>query len=57
MGDLKNDGTIDFLITSGWSGVYGFHSGRAFIVSSGFKPTDCFRPNKFMCCINGTFQP
>lgn len=35
LGDVDGDGTIDFLITSGWSGVHGFHSGRVFIVSSG----------------------
>jgi hypothetical protein len=38
MGDVDNDGTSDFLITSSWSGVHGFHSGRIFIVSSGVKP-------------------
>jgi FG-GAP repeat/FG-GAP-like repeat/Tetratricopeptide repeat len=37
MGDVDKDGTIDFLITSGWSGVHGFHSGRVFIISSGVK--------------------
>ena len=35
MGDVDKDGTTDFLITSGWSGVHGFHSGRVFIISSG----------------------
>ena len=35
LGDVDGDGTIDFLITSGWSGVHGYHSGRVFIVSSG----------------------
>jgi FG-GAP repeat protein/tetratricopeptide repeat protein/VCBS repeat protein len=35
MGDVDGDGTIDFLITSAWSGVHGFHSGRVFIISSG----------------------
>lgn len=35
MGDTDGDGTVDFLITSGWSGVHGFHSGRVFIISSG----------------------
>jgi hypothetical protein len=35
LGDVDGDGTIDFLITSAWSGVHGFHSGRIFIVSSG----------------------
>ena len=40
MGDVDRDGTIDFLITSGWSGVHGFHSGRVFIISisSGIVP-------------------
>ena len=37
MGDVDKDGTIDFLITSGWSGVHGFRSGRVFIISSGVK--------------------
>ncbi len=37
MGDVDKDGTIDFLITSGWSGVSGFHSGRIFLISSGVK--------------------
>jgi hypothetical protein len=37
MGDVDGDGTSDFLITSGWSGVHGFHSGRVFIVSSGVR--------------------
>lgn len=35
MGDVDGDGTVDFLITSAWSGVRGFHSGRMFIISSG----------------------
>jgi hypothetical protein len=37
MGDVDGDGMTDFLITSGWSGVHGFHSGRVFIISSGIK--------------------
>jgi len=37
MGDIDGDGTLDFLITSAWSGIHGFHSGRTFIVSSGIK--------------------
>lgn len=37
MGDVDKDGTTDFLITSGWSGVSGFHSGRVFLISSGIK--------------------
>ena len=35
MGDIDGDGTTDFLITSAWSGIHGFHSGRMFIISSG----------------------
>ena len=35
MGDGDGDGAIDFLITSAWSGIHGFHSGRMFIISSG----------------------
>jgi FG-GAP repeat/Tetratricopeptide repeat len=37
MGDVDGDGTIDFLITSAWSDIHGFHSGRMFIISSGVK--------------------
>ena len=37
MGDVDKDGATDFLITSGWSGVHGFHSGRVFIISGGTK--------------------
>jgi hypothetical protein len=37
LGDVDADGTIDFLITSGWSGVSGFHSGRVFVISSGIR--------------------
>jgi hypothetical protein len=37
MGDLDGDGDVDFLITSAWSGVNGFHSGRIFLISSGVK--------------------
>ena len=37
MGDVNGDGMIDFLITSAWSGIHGYHSGRMFIVSSGVK--------------------
>jgi tetratricopeptide repeat protein/FG-GAP repeat protein len=37
MGDVDRDGTVDFLITSAWSGIHGFHSGRMFIVSSGVR--------------------
>lgn len=35
LGDTDGDGSADFLITSAWSGVSGFHSGRVFIISSG----------------------
>ena len=35
LGDVDGDSTIDLLITSAWSGVKGFHSGRVFIISSG----------------------
>ena len=34
MGDVDGDGMIDFLITSAWSGVHGYHSGRMFVISS-----------------------
>lgn len=33
IGDVDGDGVIDFLLTSAWSGVNGFQSGRVFIVS------------------------
>ncbi len=33
LGDVDGDGTIDFLITSAWSGVNGFQSGRVFVIS------------------------
>jgi hypothetical protein len=35
VGDVDKDGSIDLLITSAWSGVKGYHSGRMFIISSG----------------------
>jgi hypothetical protein len=38
MGDVDGDGMTDLLISSGWSGVHGFHSGRVFILSSGIQP-------------------
>ena len=37
LGDVDADGTVDFLITSAWSGVRGFHSGRIFVLSSGVQ--------------------
>lgn len=35
MDDVDGDGTMDCLLTSAWSGVKGFHSGRVFVISSG----------------------
>ncbi len=35
LGDIDGDGTLDFLITSAWSGIHGHQSGRMFILSSG----------------------
>ncbi len=35
MGDIDRDRSEDFLITSGWSGIKGYHSGRVFLISSG----------------------
>jgi hypothetical protein len=37
IGDVDGDGTIDLLVTSGYSGVSGYRSGRVFVVSSGIK--------------------
>ena len=37
LGDIDGDGTLDFLITSAWSGIRGFHSGRVFVISSGIR--------------------
>jgi len=39
IGDVDGDGTVDLLITSGWSAVSGFRSGRVFIISSGIAPS------------------
>jgi FG-GAP repeat/Tetratricopeptide repeat len=33
IGDVDGDGAIDFLLTSAWSGINGFQSGRVFIIS------------------------
>jgi FG-GAP repeat len=33
IGDLNGDGVIDFLITSAWSNVKGYRSGRVFVIS------------------------
>ena len=35
MGDVDGDGTTDFLITSAWSAIRGYRSGRVFLISSG----------------------
>jgi large repetitive protein len=37
LGDVDGDGAIDFLVTSAWSGVNGFQSGRVFVLA-GPKP-------------------
>jgi hypothetical protein len=44
LGDVDGDGTVDFLITSAWSGVSGFHSGRVFILSSDVRAADGVTP-------------
>jgi Tetratricopeptide repeat/FG-GAP repeat len=36
VGDVDGDGVVDFLITSAWSGINGFQSGRVFIISGKF---------------------
>ena len=33
IGDVDGDGAVDFLLTSAWSGIRGFQSGRLYIVS------------------------
>jgi hypothetical protein len=33
IGDIDGDGTPDFLLTSAWSNVAGFRSGRTWVVS------------------------
>jgi len=37
IGDVDGDGTVDLLITSAWSAVKGYHSGRVFVISSGIR--------------------
>ena len=37
IGDVDDDGTVDLLVTSAYSGINGYRSGRVFIVSSGMK--------------------
>ncbi|MCL4820786.1 MAG: FG-GAP repeat protein [Vicinamibacteria bacterium] len=38
LGDVDADGSSDFLITSAWSSVNGFRSGRVFVIASGVTP-------------------
>jgi hypothetical protein len=38
MGSADSAGQAELLITSGWSGVHGYHSGRIFLISSGVPP-------------------
>ncbi len=38
LGDVDGDGIVDLLLTSAWSSVHGFQSGRVFVVSSGVRP-------------------
>lgn len=38
IGDVDGDGTLDLLLTSAWSGIHGFHSGRVLVISSGVRP-------------------
>jgi hypothetical protein len=37
IGDTDGDGTVDLLVTSAYSGINGYRSGRVFVVSSGIK--------------------
>jgi hypothetical protein len=37
LGDVDRDGTVDLLITAGWSAMNGVHSGRVFVISSGIR--------------------
>ena len=37
LGDVDGDGTIDLLVTSAWSAIHGYRSGRMFVISSGMK--------------------
>src|SRR5262249_3806177 len=47
IGDVDGDGTVDLLVTSAWSGIHGYHSGRVFIISSGVeRPARPARPGK-----------
>jgi hypothetical protein len=38
MGTADSTGQAELLITAGWSGVHGYHSGRIFLISSGLRP-------------------
>jgi hypothetical protein len=40
IGDVDGDGTVDLLITSAWSAVKGYHSGRVFVISSGIPKNE-----------------
>ncbi|HKF42036.1 MAG TPA: FG-GAP-like repeat-containing protein, partial [Thermoanaerobaculia bacterium] len=47
IGDVDGDGTLDLLVTSAWSGIHGYRSGRVFIISSGVeRPARPVRPGK-----------
>jgi hypothetical protein len=46
LGDVDGDGTVDLLITSGWSGVNGHHSGRVFVISSGVHASHAHQPSR-----------
>ncbi len=35
IGDTDRDGTVDLLVTSAYSGISGYRSGRVFLLSSG----------------------
>jgi len=37
IGDIDGDGTADLLVTSAYSGINGYRSGRVFVVSSGIQ--------------------
>lgn len=39
LGDVDGDGAVDFLITSAWSGVNGFQSGRLFVIAGESRKT------------------
>jgi len=44
LGDVTGDGTVALLLTSGWSGVSGFHSGRVFVIASGIPTRHAAHP-------------